>query len=149
MTYPIVELIRQNILGALQSVSGLSVESVARYGNSAGDGTAVLEMGEEKPVGESDESGAIGRHTLEQTFTVCVHVHNPSPGAADFDTLCNVRVADVRKAVMADVTRGGNALWTHLLPVSMFINDAGEIAGPAISFVVRYRTKLDDPYTLG
>jgi hypothetical protein len=44
----------------------------------------------------------------------------------DYDKLCNAAAADVRKAVMADVTRGGLADWTRILPDAiMFNNDAG------------------------
>lgn len=154
MADPIVEQIRQNLMAAVATVTTdnnytgtLTVEAVQRHGNSAAGLTAIVEQGEEEVLGEEDDSGSVGHHTFWQTFHVFINIANPA-NVADYDRLCNLASADVRKAVMADVSRGGLALRTKLVSRSIFANEAGEVAGTMVPFDVLYRTKLDDPFTL-
>ena len=151
MADPIVEQIRAAFKSRLAGVTvaagyhqTLVVEPLKRHGNSAAHLTAVIEQGEEDAVGQ-DES-AVQRDTWDQMFTCFVHISNPGD-AADFDQLCNLVVADVRKAVMADDTFGGLALYAIQKSAGLFLNEAGEVAGVGVPFTVRYRHKAGDPFT--
>lgn len=150
---PVVETIRLNMAAAAATVTTgngynvtLNVQDVARYGNTVANGDTTLEQGDEETLGEDDEQGANQYHTFHQSFLFFINVRNPGNAAA-YDSLLNTYTADLRKAVMADIQRGGYANWTHLQPSRLFENDAGQIAGVVVSFLVHYRTKLDDPYT--
>lgn len=151
MADAIVEQIRQDLVDAVATVTTgngytgtLTVEAVARHGNSTTSMTAVVEQGDEDKL-DDDESACL-RDTYHQKFMVFINVGNPN-NVQDYDKLCNAAAADVRKAVMIDVTRGGLADWTRILPTQLFSNDAGEVAGIVAPFLVRYWTAQDDPYT--
>lgn len=149
----IVELIRQNFLTVLGTVtisngySGtLIVHSVSRYGNTTGDLDTIVEQGDEEIVGEQDEDGAVGQDTYIQEFLIFVHLQEAEGSATNYDARCNAAIADVRKAVMADVTRGGKALRTEKHKAFMFTDRSGAVAGVMVPFKVHFRTRLDDPF---
>lgn len=152
MPEPIVEQIRQNLLTVLGGITTgnsyqytLNVQSAARHGNPATDLTCILEMGDEQIVDDDSGRGANLQDTQFQSFFVFVHVSTQS-GVA-YDQKCNRIVADVRKAVLADWSRGGLALWTRRQEASFFLEDTGKVGGVRIDFLVNYRHRLNDPYT--
>jgi len=76
-----------------------------------------------------------------------VHIQLPEDSTSTFDGLANLAAADVRKAMMADLTRGSLALRTEKFETYLFADEHGTVAGVMIPFKVHYRTKIDDPYS--
>jgi hypothetical protein len=56
--------------------------------------------------------------------------------------------ADIQKAVMADLRRGGKAWNTYWIGCQRATNEAGELVGTICTVHVHYRTKETDPYSL-
>lgn len=54
--------------------------------------------------------------------------------------------ADIQKKLREDVTRGGNAIDTILLPSAIF-DDGEGFSGVAVAIAVQYRVNENDPYT--
>jgi len=64
------------------------------------------------------------------------------------DTASQRLVADIETAILADRTRGGNAINTRLLGREVVTADANEpLSQVTVRFVVRYRTTFGDPGT--
>jgi hypothetical protein len=153
MSEPIIEQIRSNIVTAIAGVKtdssyplNLTVESVAPRGNKTADLTVVVEQGEDVLLDENDPMAAVGRDTYHADFFCFAYVSTPNK-TESYDAKCNRVAASIRKAVMADVSRGNLAEWTRIQTSAFFTNEMGAIAGIMVPFKVRFFTKVNDPFT--
>jgi len=98
-----------------------------------------VEAEEEPPA-----AGAGMAKTWRQYFVLVVFVIDSDDAATSIDTRINQVRADIAKVLQVDRTRGGYAHDTEFHESTPF-DDPG---GVALKISVRYRTLINDPYTL-
>jgi len=154
---PIIERIAQDIQAAVAGITqaagynqDLVCKRPARLGLegdvSPADGVAVLVQDDPQPDEAHSNYGNPDRMAWLVTFEVDACVVPADADDTPIDTLLSRVRADIEKAVMADETRGGLAVWTKPLGSMRFAYDAG-LPGIAVQFQVLYRTPSTDPYT--
>lgn len=150
MTLPILELIAQDLLTALQGVqrdqgynTNLKPERVSTQPEVVADGKCVIIQGQ-----PTVEDGPQQKQTWRQPFVLkCYVVESDSPGNEySPDTRINLIRADVEKAVRADQGRGGFAVNTIIQAPTLY--EAAGVSGIDINIDVIYRTQINDPYQL-
>jgi hypothetical protein len=148
MSYPIVELISQNVVDVLSRVAEstgyngtLIVERQKRSGNIPRDRLVVVHQDDPIPL-----DGAHGHTTWNQPYVVTCYVIESETSDTPIDQRVNFIRSDVEKAVMEDVTRGGYAILTSLEKPELFDAKDGSFFGIDVHFTVTYRTIQDDPY---
>ena len=95
---------------------------------------------------ELPEEQAYGAKEWIQPFVLMAIVLDSDEASASIDTRLNQVRADIQKKLIEDVTRGGYAFDTELLPCAKF-DDGQGFTGIAVNVAVHYRVKEDDPYT--
>jgi len=149
MATPIIELIAQNLLAALQEIVTAGAAAAAIRPLRAGlaqapeDKLLVLYQGDDvEQVGEE----AVQRFkTWIAPFSVYCYVRPSDDSATAVDTSINTLRADVEKKLREAPTRGGYALDTRIGDPEGFIATGGS-EGVIVSVDVLYRHLEDDPY---
>jgi hypothetical protein len=99
---------------------------------------------------EGDERTIEREHCGTDTLVLELDV-NIEIWCSDADNLSQVAnnlEADVIKAIMADFTRGGLAMYTERMGTTPFFLENSHIGGRIVSFIVRYEAKENDPYNV-
>lgn len=105
------------------------------------DGKVLIwEADEERP-----EEEAISTQQWVQLFTLMAFVIDSDETVTSIDTRLNQVRADIQKKLREDITRGGYAFETEILPSAKF-DDGQGFTGIAVNIAVHYRTNDDDPY---
>lgn len=82
-------------------------------------------------------------------FTVYIDVWTRDESDST-DSILNSLFGDIIKALTADITRGGNAVETHILSVVPFETIEGQpYAGIIVETLIKYRHEQTDPETSG
>jgi hypothetical protein len=150
--YPVLELIRQNLLTTVAQISpmtGYSINVVSvepeRSGEETTDGNSVTV---EVMLGEADYRDFQNANCLEwvQEFLFVATCTQPEDSTISADQLVIFVRSDIEKAVDADPYRGNWAHDTIPSPPDWFRRSQGEHEGVVVRRYVRYRTNFDDPY---
>jgi hypothetical protein len=83
-----------------------------------------------------------------QLYSVVVYIRPEDDDTTPVDSYNNACIGAVHKELQKDYTRGGLAIDTQPQPYIIFPPVEGEFGGFTYNFVVTYRTRLDDPFTL-
>lgn len=153
MPTPIRELIFQDLKVALQAISG-----GAEYNNTIPTGNVNIIHGNkeedayEEPyiyIYPNPETVSLDRGERGKWFKVLgigIEVWLRENEKANLGATINEMLYDVEKAVMVDPTRGGNAIETHLVSNTVFINDmASPLCGLIVEIEVYYQNDIFDP----
>ena len=150
---PVLENIAENIK---QTINGITIAAgykqtlTARrcksYKNAPPAEGEVLIAQDETP--EETDAQAVGCCDIDQKFYLIVDVMGEDTETNLLDTRRNQIYADIKKALMADHTRGHYAIDTHVLPQADFQveNETESVTGVVAPVVVTYRTQYDNPY---
>lgn len=151
---PIDEQIIQNVvstIGIVTVTNGFAntITSVERpnpgIGNVGKNLAAVVYQGNPEPIEDSIQTGREWMHPINILITVVESEGSSTP----IDQRINSIRADVEKALMADITRGGLAIDTLVrapqLGDILITAHQGEVT---VVVDVQYRTLWNDPYTL-
>jgi hypothetical protein len=148
---PIIEQIAANILDTISGITEaagfnytLTAERHLKSGNIREHLKAVIYQ--EDPEPQPDRV----YFTKEwiQPFVVGVYISPPETDLTPMDQYKNIIAADVTKAIMADIYRGGLALRTTIRAYASFATENNEEwEGIAIAIAVQYRTVETDPFT--
>lgn len=149
--YPIAELVTRNVVATLQAVTTWDGEGAAplvveRYntrGNAPGDLKTIVSVGADEESDDADTPA--GFKQWRRPYDIFVHLIEPEDSEVPYDQLVDVVRADIEKALMADVTRGGYAVNTEIR-APQFIPNETDISGIVVRCEILYRTKEDDPY---
>lgn len=95
---------------------------------------------------EKNEEAAIETQDWRQPFTLEAIVLDSDASTESIDTRLNKVCADIQKKLLEDVTRGGYAYDTIIMP-SMKFDDGEGFSGIAVEVIVCYRTSYLDPYS--
>lgn len=158
MADPIIELIVQDMVGAVNAVTlaaGYNQDLTAvrpkrqdlTDEGPAGDGTVVITHADPEPDLEHSNAGFPERQAWRLNVTLVAYVIPSDDSTAALDTLINRVRADLERALLRDPTRGGLAVWTRPAGSQKFIAEGGSATGVAVFADVLYRTPIDDPYT--
>jgi hypothetical protein len=150
--YPIAELITQDVLAALKQVSkvgGYSVtlkpERFKKGGlNSDSDVTAILSFHDDQAASDADTP--LNYTAWLRPYWVLVYIYESDESDTPYDQRVDCVIADIGKAVMQDVTRGGHAQNTWMREPVRF-DDPNDSTGVICNFDVLYRHLEDDPYS--
>jgi len=106
------------------------------------DGKVLIwQADDEKP----EEQAFSALHWI-QPFVLMAIVLDSDDAETSIDTRLNQVRADIQRKLIQDITRGGYAFETVLLPCAKF-DDGQGFTGIAVNVAVHYRVKDDDPYT--
>ena len=150
--YPVSELISRNVLDTLNSVkipAGFQIKLVgirpSRPEPTPADLLAVSYEGEDEIVND----GAIGRMTKRRPYGVLVwrSAGETEANGLPYDTDLNVAQAEIEKALMQDLHRGGHAILTEMRS-PLKSDDPNEPPWVMVQFAVLYRHVWNDPYTM-
>lgn len=149
-TLPVSELIARNILttvAGITTANGYSFNLTAQRHTRAGDKRLHLNA-----IVTQDDPREVADPKVYNTYEWTLPFHIgvfivPLPNdTTAIDTYVNVIKADVEKALMVDLYRGGNALNTEIKP-SITVSEEGlEYDLLVINVEVNYRTSAYDPY---
>ena len=152
MPDPVVESIAQDIaakIALVTAANGFNQDLVAvrdkrvAYRDQAPvEYTVLLVQEDEDEWGEQPNT----TKAWEQPFALQAIVLDSDDDSTAIDIKRNRVRADLQKKLMEDPTRGGNANDTIIMPSELF-NDGEGFSGIQVNILVRYRTKIDDPYT--
>jgi hypothetical protein len=150
MTYPVNELIAQNILTTIQGVTtgnGYNYTLSAQRHTRAGDKVAHLNavIIQEDPKEVPDPKVYNTKEWL-LTFHVGVFVIPEEQDTTPIDQYVNLIAADVHKALMVDRYRGGYALDTQIRPSYKSAEEGLKYECIVIPAEVNYRTNELNPY---
>jgi hypothetical protein len=152
-TEPVVERIAQNIESVINSITveagywqALSCvrPKLVDWMDVTPEENKVLMIYEDE---ENSETEALNTDERRQRFDCLILQFGGESDNISLDTRCIRAAADLQSALMADVTRGGLAIDTTLLP--LYFSRDEEFPGIAVPFQVLYRTKFGDPYLIG
>lgn len=148
---PIAEQITRNVMETLQRITQLNgyhvtlakVERMTHKPNTPAQFLAVLAEGDDEE--QSDDDTAMGDKAWTRPYEVLVYVFESDldDPALYAETINNIR-ADLHKAIMADVTRGGWAQNTEVHNPET-LRDPNEPGGIVFPFDVDYRHAENDP----
>ena len=152
MAEPIIEQIAANLLSTIEGITtangynytltGTRPIIDGYYSDAPYDLTFQLTQGQEELL-----DGAYGTQEYIQPFLVVIIAMNTESDTIPIDKKRNRVLADLRKAVMVDHTRGGLAIDTKWGQSSSFMNDDDFVfEGVAAEIRVHYRTEHNDPY---
>ena len=108
------------------------------------NGKVLIWQGNEAPP----EAEAIGCEEWLQEFLLVAIVKDSDAATTSIDTRLNLVRADIQKKLIADPTRGGNAIDTKFQGSYKF-DDGEGFSGIVVAVVVHYRTQFKDPYSKG
>ena len=98
--------------------------------------------------GQKPKANALSECDME-VFLPAVYRHEPND-PIETDTYMNRLEGDIKKIVMVDETRGGNALSTQVIGSSPFESEEEQrYAGIVIELLIKYRHLTSDPETAG
>lgn len=150
MATPVSEYIAVNIEAAVNQVTianGFNQDllAVRRRRNDFPDiapeeGKVLITQGDE----ESTASQFTGTMQWLQAFELEAFVIDSDKALVSIDTRINQVIADLRKKLCEDHTRGGHAIDTILGGSSRYYDEG--FSGTVVTIQVLYRTKEDDPY---
>lgn len=150
MQEPVIELIAENVLDAVNSVktaNGYFQSLTAKRPKkqdfsdySPADGIVLVVQSDPVEV----ESSASGTRQWRVAFVCEAMVIDSDFDQPPVDTRMNRIASDLTKALLADHTRGGLAIDTTAMATTKFDDGAGSV-GIACPFEVHYRHKIDDP----
>jgi hypothetical protein len=154
MSYPISELVTQNVvdtLAGVQTTSGynvnLRVEPYDEQGNNTvGDLVCIVGFGADELADDNDTP--IGFTAWRRPYWAMVYIFHPEAVTTQaYNQRVNVVRADVEKAIMQDYSRGLNAQNTWTQQPTPF-QDANDAKGIIVRFTVLYRHLEGNPYSL-
>lgn len=153
MSTPIVEYISENILTAINAITtgnGFNQTLVAQrpkrmlfLDEAWDDLTVIVEQ-----ANESVTTIIMNAREVTQSYEISAIVISSDDASATIDTRLNQVDADIKKKLMADNTRGGYAIDTEIQASEKFTYNES-FSGIIINVDVKYRIKIDDPYTQG
>lgn len=155
MSNPIVELISDDIYDAINEITvanGFNQTLIAYRPKRDDIGDVVPEDLKVLVIQGDEEDGEITMQVgmwkeWQQPYVIMALVIDSDSSTDPIDTRKNQVRADIQKKLMVDPSRGGYAIDTTILPSeSIPENDKGW-TGINVYVVVKYRTKIDDPYT--
>jgi hypothetical protein len=95
---------------------------------------------------ESNEDDAYPLTTCKLDVGIVLFVREAETSVVDTGQALNSLLGDIKKALKADITRGGNAVDTQVRSIQPFENDEGQIeAGLIIEIAILYRHQQTDP----
>ena len=148
LSVPKLERIARDIEETLQSVrvangyfNDLIVERRRGLGNTMRDRFAVLFQGDAEA-----EDGPTQFHNWLQNFMVLVYISHSNTATSPTDEVINTIRADIERVLMVDPRRGGLAHDTIIRSVVLIPYEDASAEGVIVSFDVRYRTALADPF---
>lgn len=154
-TYPIFELITQNIVETLTNVTlvggcgeDLIVERSNRRGNKLQNGLVVVHL-DNPTKNETLTETAEGRIDWVLPYVLEAYIVDSEGSPRPADQRVVMIWADIYKAMMLDFTRGGYAYDTVPVPPVWEHDEQGRWQGVQVNFDVKCRTMYDDPYTRG
>lgn len=142
------ELIEQNVKTTLEGVTiangyQVNILQVFRYGQPF-PATPECPAAQIIPEGETYEPAPHPLYTAKLTLMVALLVEAEVGKVAK---AINDILADVTKALMADVTRGGNAVRTFILSSSVYESGVTEPIGDVrLRVEIHYRMSFSNPY---
>lgn len=152
MADPVVELIALDIAAKIAEVTigngfhqdliTVRDKRVAYRDQAPVENTVLLVQEDEDEWGEQPNT----TKAWEQPFALQAIVLDSDSDSTAIDIKRNRVRADLQKKLMEDPTRDGNANDTVIMP-SILFNDGEGFSGIQVNILVRYRTKIDDPYT--
>ena len=153
MSTSVKESILANIKTALQAISianGYNNDiagGVQRYKQTGNDlavlPTIIIIQGPEK----KDPKAGYDRTNVHLSVFILVWARD-AEGGADTDTVVNSLVLDIEKALMADESRGGNAVDTNVTDVEPLDSDEGQpFCGAILEVDIHFRHLVTDPAT--
>jgi hypothetical protein len=147
---PVSERISENIVETLKGVSaaaGFNVDlDVERYdtrGNDPGHYKTIVSDGADAEADDADTP--LGFKRWRRPYDIYVFVVESEASPVAYDTLANVARADVERALMADVTRGGWAQNTEVRDPILF-SDQSDFGGVVVRIEVVYSHSETSPY---
>lgn len=152
MADPVVEKIAADIAAKIAEITetnGFNQDLVpirttrVEYDNQAPVNYTVLIVQEDEDDWDEEPNTT---KAWEQPFALQAVVLESDGASTAIDILRNRVRADIQKKLIEDTKRGGNANDTIILPSNLFNNGKG-FTGIQVNILVRYRTKIDDPYT--
>ena len=152
MAEPVVELIAVDIAAKIalvttangfhQDLVAVRDKRVAYRDQAPVENTVLLVQEDEDDWGEQPNT----TRAWEQPFALQAIVLDSDSDSTAIDIKRNRVRADLQKKLMEDPTRDGNANDTIMMPSTLF-NDGEGFSGIQVNILVRYRTKITDPYT--
>ena len=152
MSEPIIEQIAEHIkttvagvtvgAGYHQTLSPIRPRRSDYADVSPADGNVLIWQENDSPA----DAAALTTTQFAQEFMLICVVLDSDSETDSIDTRINRVKSDLRKALMADPTRGGLAIDTAI-GASQKIDDGEGLSGIAVTVIVTYRTDLTDPYT--
>lgn len=152
MSTPVLENIAANILTAINEITvgnGYN-QTLTAYRPRRVDFSDVT-PGDLKVIVKQDDpelsdGTLINVQCWDQPFTIWALVIDSDAATDSIDTRRNQVRSDIEKKLMVDPTRGGYAYETLIMP-SVEFDDGGGFTGIAVNIIVKYRTRITDPYT--
>ena len=153
MSLPVKENIAVNILAAVNAITTVNgfnqdLTAIRPMRNDfkdvvPKDGVVLIKQANtEKPGGQP--AGPFVE--WDQMYAIMAIVLDGDDVETTIDTRLNQVEADIQKKLMDDPTRGTKAIDTEILP-SVEFDDGKGFTGISVNIAVKYRTKIEDPYT--
>lgn len=149
---PIEEKIIQNVIATLQGINGapaynFTMGKVVDYEAWDDDFTAYPACMVLPQATDEEDRQFSDRQNIDLHFMVVAVLQTWKDGRKQASRLS----ADIKKALLADINRGGYARHTHVTRTTRFIHDGqqGPRAGIVLHCTVEFRTVRFDPYTQG
>jgi len=154
MSLPIVEQIAEEIKATVETVTiangyELDIGDVVRPTRTGitatPDNYGVILLQLDPARGDLDNPGNPPALSWRQPFALDLCVRPSDTVTTPIDRLINIFSAEVVKAIMADVTRGGLAIDTHLDELQFMRASDGTYEGVTMFIEVIYRVAENDP----
>ena len=144
MPVPVNENITLNVVTTVDAVTGITAERHDRKAATPAHMLAIIHEGADEKLG--DDETPCGFSAWVRSYGVQVYIFQQDlADGVNFHTTLNTVRADIEKALMADVTRGGYAHNTEIQSPQEFV-DSNDATGVVVFFDVTYRTDQYDPY---
>lgn len=151
MSKPIIEYIAENIE---TTIAGITVANGYNYNLSAKRPKRIDFISEawsnyDVIIQQAQAQAADISHpykTYIQTFNIVAIVVGSDADTLSIDTQKNAIAADIEKALMADIYRGGYATDTRITDINFITDD--EAGGVQLVLEIEYRTIITNPYSM-
>lgn len=148
MVQSVEELISLNVVSTLQGIADeagygadVGVQRARRLGNDINSTTFTLVDGDLR----YHDQQSLGRDRWIKVYTIVCPIMDAQNASVDHGTASNRVRADVYKAVMVDVYRGGYALDTRFASARSTMD--AEAPYETVEIEVHFYTNKDDPYS--
>lgn len=148
MVRSIEEIITLDIVSTLQGIADeagfgadVGVQRARRLGNDINSATFTVVDGDLR----FHDQQSLGRDRWVKTFTIICPILDPQNANVDHGTASNRVRADVYKALMVDVHRGGYAVDTRFASARSSLD--AEAPYETVEIEVHFFTNKDDPYS--